>query len=118
MPEDTCTHLVTLFQALGASLHLSPEGALTVRPAAVAHAYRPAITRHLCGLLVTAAVHEVQRLLMTQHLAQTSVRGMVSIAALNDACQAGDVVTTRAAAAAYVAAWTAWVRDGDEETIS
>lgn len=114
--DDTTSNLVTLFQSLGATLHLSPEGAMTVRPAAVAHAYRPAITRHLCGLLVTAAAHEVQRLMRQAPPGRWDdlLEALVASPALNAACLSGDVPATRAAATAYVAAWTAWLH-GEEE---
>ena len=117
MPEDTCNALTTLFHSLGATLHLSPAGALTVRPAAVARDHRQAIQRHLCGLLVHAAIQEVQRLM--RHAPperwEDFPAELVPSAELASVCDTGDVDATRTAAVAFIGAWSAWLCMHKEE---
>lgn len=108
----TGTQLYAQLLDAGATLHLNPQGQLSVKPAPVAERYRSAIQAHVCHLLVCAATHEVQRLLQAKHLTFSQIRPVVSLQMLNAACVGGDVATCRQAAVTYVTAWRKWL-EGD-----
>lgn len=97
--------LHTMLCDTGATLHLDPQGKLSVKPKEVAQRYKAAIQQHLCFLLVCAAIQEVKRLLAAQMLADVDTLPLVSTQMLNAAAVGGDVETTRQAAVAYVNGW-------------